>query len=162
MQKVVSNSSPLIHLAKIGRLELLKDYFRIVSIPEAVYKECVIDGKNREEVKLIRSAEWLKVIRVKDRKLVKLLQASLDEGESETIALSLEIGADLVLLDDYDAREKARLFGLKITGTIGVLLKAKKENGIKLLKQELRRLRETGFWIGDELEAKLLKEVGEL
>jgi hypothetical protein len=140
----------------------LKDYFRIVSIPEAVYKECVIDGKNREEVKLIRSAEWLKVIRVKDRKLVKLLQASLDEGESETIALSLEIGADLVLLDDYDAREKARLFGLKITGTIGVLLKAKKENGIKLLKQELRRLRETGFWIGDELEAKLLKEVGEL
>ena len=121
-----------------------------------------IDGKNREEVKLIRSAEWLKVIRVKDRKLVKLLQASLDEGESETIALSLEIGADLVLLDDYDAREKARLFGLKITGTIGVLLKAKKENGIKLLKQELRRLRETGFWIGDELEAKLLKEVGEL
>lgn len=140
----------------------MKDYFRIVSIPEAVYKECVIDGKNREEVKLIRSAEWLKVIRVKDRKLVKLLQASLDEGESETIALSLEIGADLVLLDDYDAREKARLFGLKITGTIGVLLKAKKENGIKLLKQELRRLRETGFWIGDELEAKLLKEVGEL
>jgi len=162
MQKVVSNSSPLIHLAKIGRLELLKDYFRIVSIPEAVYKECVMDGKNREEVKLIRSAEWLKVIRVKDRKLVKLLQASLDEGESETITLSLEIGADLVLLDDYDAREKARLFGLKITGTIGVLLKAKKENGIKLLKQELRRLRETGFWIGDELEAKLLKEVGKL
>ncbi len=162
MQKVVSNSSPLIHLAKIERLDLLKDYFEIVSIPEAVYRECIVDGKDREEVGLIKGAEWIKVIRVGNSKLVKLLRASLDEGESEAIALSLEVGADLVLLDDCGAREKARLFGLKITGTIGVLLKAKKENKIKLLGEELRRLRETGFWIGSELEARLLQEAGEL
>jgi predicted nucleic acid-binding protein len=162
MQKVVSNSSPLIHLAKIERLDLLKDYFGIISIPEAVYRECVVDGKNREEVELIRGAGWIKVIRVKNSKLVKLLWASLDEGESEAIALSLEVGADLVLLDDYDAREKARLFGLKITGTVGVLLRANKENKIRLLKEELRGLKKTGFWIGSELETRLLQEVGEL
>lgn len=107
MQKVVSNSSPIIHLAKIGKLELLKDYFQTIIIPDAVYKECVIEGLEREEVGLIKRADWFKVVQVKDKILVRLLQSQIDNGESEAIALSLEIGSDLILLDDYDAREKA-------------------------------------------------------
>ena len=103
MQRVVSNSSPLIHPAKIERTELLKEYFQAITIPEAVYKECVVEGKDREEVQLIKNASWIRVLRVADRKLVKLLRSSLDDGGSEAIALSLEIGADLVLLDDSDA-----------------------------------------------------------
>ena len=98
---------------------------------------------------------------IEDRKLVKLLRSSLDDGESEAIALSLEIGADLVLLDDSDARGKARLFGLEITGTVGILLRAKKEKKIEFLREDLRRLKETGFWIRDDLGMKLLEEVGE-
>jgi hypothetical protein len=96
-------------------------------------------------------------LEVKDKKLVKLLQSSLDDGESEAIALSLEIGADLILLDDSDAREKARLYGLSITGTIGILLRAKKDKKITSLKESLLKLRGTGFWINKSLETKLLK-----
>ncbi len=162
MQKVVSNSSPLIHLAKIGKIELLKDYFSIVSIPEAVYKECIVDGKNHLEVALLKKAGWLKISQVKDQRLVKLLQSNLDNGESEAITLSLEIDADLIVLDDSDAREKARLYGLKITGSIGILLKAKMDGKIHSLKEHLYKLRETGFRIGKELEIEFLKEAGEL
>ena len=161
MQKVVSNSSPIIHLAKIGTIELLKEYFQIITISEIVYSEYIVEGKDRREVELIKNADWIKVLQLKDRNLVRLLQSSLDNGESEAIALSLEIGADLILLDDSDAREKARLYGLKITGTIGILLRAKIDGKIVSLKEELKRLKETGFWISDKLEASLLKEVGE-
>ena len=61
MHKVVSNSSPIIHLSKIGKLELLKEYFQIVLIPEAVYRETVIEGKDRKEVEAIKNAGWIKV-----------------------------------------------------------------------------------------------------
>lgn len=162
MQKVISNSSPIIHLAKIEKLQLLHDCFRTITIPEAVYNECVSEGKGRDEVEGIKKAEWIKVLQVKDRKLVKLLQTSIDDGEAEAIALSLEIGADLILIDDSDAREKARLYGLKISGTIGILLRAKLEGKITSLKENLIKLKETGFRISDELITKALIEVNEI
>lgn len=161
MQRVVSNSSPIIHLTKIGRLNLLRDYFQEIVIPEAVYRECITEGKGRSEAELIKNADCIKRAQVKDNKLVKLLQSTLDDGESEAIALSLEIRASLILLDDSDAREKARLYGLKITGIIGILLRAKREGKVPSLKGELKRLKETGFWIAEDLEATLLSEVGE-
>lgn len=161
MPKVVSNSSPLIHLAKIGRLSLLKKFYENIFIPESVYIECVIEGKNREDAELIKNAEWIKLEKIKDDRLVKFLSAELDKGESETIVLSLEIGADLVLLDDYEARQKARLYGLKITGTLGILLRAKYEGQISSLKEEIIKLKNTGFRIRQDLEYKILKEAGE-
>lgn len=161
MQKVVSNSSPIIHLAKIGKLDLLKIYFQTIMVPESVYKEAVADAKQRQEVGIIKNADWIKVLEVKDKNLVKLLRIYLDEGESESIALSLQIGADLILLDDFDAREKARLYGIPITGTIGILLRAKKDNKITSLKETLSDLKRTGFWLSDSLTENLLKASGE-
>ena len=93
--EVVSNSSPIIHLSKIGRLDLLKFLFDTIKIPEAVYKECVIEGGYRPEVKIIRDAKWIKVVNIKDTNLTKLLKAEVDEGEAEAIALALEIGAEI-------------------------------------------------------------------
>jgi len=69
MQKVISNSSPLIHLSKMGYLGLLKDYFQRIVIPETVYKECIVEGKNREEVKILKEANWIEVRQTKDKKL---------------------------------------------------------------------------------------------
>ena len=94
-----------------------------------------MEGKERAEVALIRNTDWLKILQANDKKLVRLLQSSIDDGESEAITLALEIGADLILLDDSDAREKARLYGLEITGTIGILLRAKKKENYHLLKR---------------------------
>lgn len=159
--EIVSNSSPIIHLAKIGRLDLLQLLFDTIMIPRAVYRECVVEGGNRPEVELIKNAKWIRVIEVEDTNLVKLLKAQIDEGESETIALALEIGADVVLLDDYEAREKGKLFGLQITGTVGILLKARKEGLIKNLKKEIKNLQLSGFWLREKFIKEILKTVGE-
>jgi len=161
MQKVVSNSSPIIHLAKIGKLSLLREYFNTIMVPESVFKECVAEGKDRKEVEAIKKTEWIRVAEVQDKKLVKLLQSFLDDGESEAIALSLESGADLILLDDSDAREKARIYGITVTGTLGVLLRAKKDRKISSLKENIIKLRESGFWVSDFVEERLLEASGE-
>lgn len=162
MQKVVSNSSILIHLAKIDRLYLLKKFYNKIIIPEAVYKECFIEGNNREDAVLIKKSKWIEVNKIKDTRLARLLYTDLDKGEAEVIVLSIEISADFTLLDDYEARQKARLYGLKITGTLGVLLKAKYKREIKSLKDEIIKLKQTGFRISEQLEYKILKEAGEI
>lgn len=77
MPKAISNSSPLIHLAKIGRLSLLKCFWNEVIIPEAVYRECILEGGEREEVKALKEAEWLKVVNVKDRRMLNYLVQKL-------------------------------------------------------------------------------------
>ncbi len=156
------NSSPLIHLAKVGKLELLKDYFTEILIPEAVYRECVVDGKDREDAKRIESASWIRVVDIKNIDLKKALNTVLDEGEYEAIVLALQESADLILLDDYEARELARTYGLKITGTIGLLIKAKYEGDISSIGEMLKKLRRTGFWLSDDLYTKILRDEGEL
>lgn len=162
MPAMVSNSSPLIHLAKIWKLGLLREYYEQIVIPEAVFRECVAEGGDRSEAAMIGNAEWIIVKDVADRNLVKLLKTALDEGESEAIAIALEEKAELVLLDDSDAREKARLYGLRITGVIGVLLRAKKDGKIDSLKDCLSELRQSGFRIRGSLEEHLLREAGEI
>jgi len=161
MQKVISNSSVLIHPAKINELSLLKEYYQTITIPAKVQKECIFEGEYRKEAALIKGADWINVEDVKDQNLAKLLRATLDDGEAEAIALAVETGADLILLDDSDAREKARLYGLRITGIVGILLRAKLDGRIVSLKEKLIMLKETGFWIGAELEAVLLGEANE-
>lgn len=85
MQKVVSNSSPLIHLAKIGKLDLLRSFFSEVLVPEAVYKECVVEGKGKDDATKISKAKWIRVRKIKDEKLKRALMVELDEGEAEAI-----------------------------------------------------------------------------
>jgi len=162
LPKVISNSSPLIHLAKLGQLNLLRQFFNEILVPEAVHKECVIEGKDREDAKAIEKAEWIKVLSIKDKSLKKALTMTLDEGEAEAIVLALERAADLILLDDYEAREVARNYRLNITGVVGILIRAKGEGKIGSLKEELEELKETGFWINEDLCTGALREADEL
>jgi hypothetical protein len=85
----------------------------------------------------------------------------VDRGEAEAIALALETRSSLILLDDADAREKARLYHLKMTGLLGILLRAKKSGKIASLSEKLDMLRSTGFWLSVDLTDRLLREVGE-
>lgn len=156
------DSSPLIHLARIGELELLRDIFEEVFVPEAVFRECVIEGSDRDDAGKIKAASWIHITKIKDIELKKALNASLDEGESEAIVLALQEKADIILLDDYDAREFARIYGLKITGIIGILLKAKYTGRISSLSLILENLKETGFWLNEDLRSQILSDAGEL
>ena len=160
-RSIVSHSSPIIHLAKIDQLGLLTDFFGELIIPPAVYEECIVDGKGRPEVARIKQASWLRVVEVTNRNLVTLLNAEVDRGEAKAIALALETQASLILLDDAEAREKARLYHLKMTGLLGILLRARKSGKIQSLAENLDALRHSGFWLNARLTDCLLREVGE-
>jgi len=86
----------------------------------------------------------------------------LHEGESETIALAVQLTTDVVFLEESEARRTARVYGLNITGVIGILIRARREGRIPSLQEELDRLRnDAGFWIGDDIYKKALHASGE-
>ena len=166
MPGAVSDASTLIHLALLGRLELMREFYDEVLIPPAVWKEVVEQGHGRagaREVEEAARSGWLKVEAPTNELLLRLLKRDLDDGEAEAIALTVEREAEVVLLDESHARRRAGVYGLPKTGIVGLLIRAKREGKIALLRQELDRLRhDAGFWISDELYRQALKAVGEL
>lgn len=165
MGLVVSDTSTLIHLAAIDRLALLETFFGNVTIPPGVWREVVEQGQGKvgtSEVKEARRAGWIEVAEVTDVAFLRLLKRDLDDGEAQMIALAVEQGADLVLLDEADARATADLYELSKTGVIGLLIRAKQEGYIDLLKPELDRLlHQGGFWIEESLYHRVLDAVEE-
>lgn len=163
---VVSNSSPIIHLAKIGKLNLLNLLFKEIIIPKEVFNEIVVRGKEEKfsEVLIIEEAMekgWIKLKEIElDKKMLKFAP-ELDKGEIEVISLARRINASLVLIDDAAARKVSESFGLDSKGTVYVLLKAYKNKfiSIKETKELINKLILTGFRISSELYAKLLKEL---
>lgn len=130
---IVSNASLLINLSRIEKLDLLHDLYEEVIIPEGVWHEVVIEGVGQPGAETIGSAVWIKRRAVKNRELVQALRQELDAGEAEAIALSLEIGAELLLMDEHWGREVARHFNLRYSGLIGVLIEAKHKGFINTI-----------------------------
>lgn len=163
MPLVISNSSPIINLAIIGRLDLIRKFWGKIYIPEVVWQEVVIDGKDREEVDTIKEADWIIVEKVQDNNLVIALEQDLDKGEAEAIVLAIEKEADIVLIDESDAREVADIYGINKTGVLGILIMAKLRNEISSLKAEIDNLqKKANFWLKDSLIEGALEKVGEL
>ena len=158
---VVSNTSPILNLALIDRLSLIKEQFDTVAIPRGVLKELRID-ENLPGSKNIRDgldAKWLQVEEIHDSAIVRILKRELDSGEAEAITLALETRAQWVLLDESEARRIAKDLGLKVTGVLGILLRACRQKRIPSLRTEMERLREkAGFFIADHLIEDLLKQ----
>ncbi|MBS3816807.1 MAG: DUF3368 domain-containing protein [Candidatus Thermoplasmatota archaeon] len=164
MPKVVSNSSPLIHLSKIDLLPILDELFDEIIVPEAVYEECVVQGGDRDDATTIEKTDWIKIksIEKENLHLKRAFLKDVDEGESEAIVLALQESADLILLDEYDARELARNHDLNITGVIGILLEAKSLGKLENAKNHLENLSESGFWIDDELYKKVSDQLDKM
>jgi len=97
--KVVSNSTPLIALARIGRFGILQELFGELMIPTAVYTEIATHGKERAGSDELQNAHWIQCYQVSNHALVTFLKISLDDGEAEAIALAQEMGADLIEQD---------------------------------------------------------------
>lgn len=157
---VVADSSCLIALSSIGRLELLREFYKKIYIPEAVYEEVVIQGSNRtgaEEVKKA-SSRWIKRTSIVNVGEVEALQFSLDIGEAETIVLAREISADLIILDNSEPRNTAKFFGFKVIGTLGILKEASKRGIIEDLRKVLNDLKNKGFWVSDRVYKRILGE----
>lgn len=159
MPKIVSNTTPLISLMKISRLEILQKIYSEIIVPDAVYEE-VEAGKHKKFYQDLSKIEWIKIKSIKDKLSVDYF-LDLDAGEAEAIILASEIGADLIILDEKLGRYHAKHAGIKITGTIGVLVKAKKLGLIPKLKPLLKELTQKDVWISDKLISHICKTVDE-
>lgn len=159
---VVSNSSPLINLARIGKLTLLRELFGVLIVPDAVWQEVVVEGAGQPGADEVRAAEWIQRQAVMNTQLVQALQQDLDAGEAEAIALSLELGADLLLMDENLGRQTARHLGLRYVGLIGALVMAKRRALISAVKPHLDLLRDiAGFRVDAALYDHVLKDQSE-
>ena len=161
----VCDSSVLIHLAAIGQFGLLQRFFDTIVIPPAVWREVVEEGQGMSGSR--ETAEGVQAGRVAiqapaDRSLVSILARELHPGEAEALAPAAGGCGDIALVDETDARRAADSLGPRKTGTVGLLMRARREGSVTSLGAELERLRgEGGFRIDDDLYHLALASVGE-
>src|SRR5688572_11772087 len=161
---VASDTSPISNLAIIGRLNLLRIQFREIWIPRAVQTELdqLAHAAAVKEIQQALREGWIKARVLRDDTVARLLKVTLDPGEAETIALGLELSAELILLDERDGRGAAERAGLHVTGVLGVLLEAKRTGTIRMLKPEIEILRtKARFFISAHLEQEVLRNARE-
>lgn len=155
----MSNSTPLINLARIGRSDLLKRCFERVYIAPAVFEEVIVEGKRqgRKEVAVLEEliSEGFIEVKKPGTQLAKI--ASLHLGENESISLCKEISADCIIVDDREAVEAAKLLGLKPMRTTALMLFCLKQGAIDFdeLQNLLLMLSEGGYF----LDAKTYEEI---
>jgi len=154
MRKIVSNTTPIISLLKVEKLEILRHLYGKIYIPLEVYRE-IEAGKNKEYYVDLAKIEWIKIAKVENEKSL-LFFLDLDKGEAEALVLANEIDADLIILDEALGRFHAKHIGLKVTGTIGILLKAKEKGIINEVKPLLNQLVQKGIWLSDNLINQIL------
>lgn len=159
---VVSDASPLISLAIVGHLEVLRHLYERVVVPEAVYQEITGSGPELPGASEVQALEWIVSQPVQDDVVVRALQGELDHGEAEAIALAVELHADLVLIDERRARAVATRLGLNVVGVLGVLVEAKHRALVPRLKPVVDALiTRAGVWVTQQLYERVLRAAGE-
>lgn len=148
---IVSNTTPISNLIQLDLIGMLEKLFGEISIPEAVVTE--LDegddflGNWREKCSGI-----IKIVAVQPDPIIEQLLLNLHPGEAEALALAVRLKAKIFLCDDMDARKFAHIHGIKVTGTIGILLKGKLSGYIDEISPYLENLRNNlHFWFTDEL-----------
>jgi len=160
---VVSNSSPLIWLAKIGKLMLLKAIFGQVMIPRRVYEEAALESQSADSILIRRAVEEEGWMRVSDEVIeeagVLAERAGIHLGEAEAILLAQELGAELII-DEREGSATARILGVRPIGTITVLLLALSRAQLTLedFRECLSSLVAVGFWLSVDVYNEALKE----
>ena len=156
---IVCDTSPITNLLQIGQLNILHSLFKQIVIPESVYNELMYYEDQKNE---IERRSWIIVKSVKNFKKLELLELQLDKGEAEAIVLAEELSADMIVIDERKGRKIATEYGLRIIGLLGILISAKREGYIDLLKPYLEKLVfDVGFRINKNLYQRVLQEVDE-
>lgn len=154
---VVPDAGPLIYLAGAGKLDLLRVLYRRVVVPRVVYAEVVVAGAGFVGSAEVAAADW---IEVQDVAPDPILTDVLDAGEAAAIPLAERLGA-VLLCDDGEARIIARRRGLAVVGTLGVLLRAKREGLLDLVAPVVERMTDLGMFVSAPLLAEVLLVAGE-
>jgi predicted nucleic acid-binding protein len=158
---IVADAGPLIGLARIDQLVLLRSLFSAVIVPQLVFVECVQAAGKPGAIAIRKAAEvgWL-TVRPSQAGVEVLRPANLGIGEVAAIALALEL-ASMVLMDDKLARVFARRAGLTVIGTGGILLAAKATRLIPSVRPALTQLLSGGYYLSDALVKRILELAGE-
>ena len=143
---VIADTSCLISLKRIDQLELLNALYKEVNITKEIALEF---GEPLPP--------WVKVVGVKDAHYMKLLQNQLDLGEASALALGLELGNVLLILDDLKGRKEAMRLGFDVTGTLGILLKAKQKGLLTSVRHQIEKLTAMGFRVSPRVQEQLLR-----
>jgi predicted nucleic acid-binding protein len=151
---VVSDTTPLSSLILINRFYLLKEIFQFVLIPTEVAAELNHISYFKSAIEVNNS--WINIVDVTNKSKKAELMLVLDEGESAAIALAIEQNANLLLIDERKGKAIAENIGIHTTGTLGILLQAKRNGLIKEIKNDLYKLRQHNFWISDQLIKEFL------
>jgi predicted nucleic acid-binding protein len=159
---VVSNTSPIVNLAAIGALDLLRKLYGTVLIPPAVYAEICSAPMDVPGAAVVRQRTWIQPAEFKPDALTLALSERLHPGEAEAIALASHLSADLLLLDERRARKTALRMRIPILGVLGCLIEAKRLGHVPSVKPLLQALKDTaGFHLADDLAASVLERAGE-
>ena len=157
---VIANTTPIIALALIGKLDLLKQLYGEIIIPIDVQAEVLSGGTTGVGVAELQRSSWIRVTTLTDPTRADLL-SDLDRGEAEVIALAQELNAGLIIIDERLARQHAKRLGLKLTGTLGILLESKQKGLVAAVKPLVDQLLQGGIRLGDALIAETLRLAGE-
>ncbi|MBI4879918.1 MAG: DUF3368 domain-containing protein [Planctomycetes bacterium] len=158
---VVSNTGPIIALAVVGRLDLLAKLYGRLLVPDAVWRETVIQGESLPGSRELRAADWVERVQL-ERPPDSLLSEDFGAGEAEAITLASRRGASLLLIDDLRARRVAVLaYGLRVRGVVGTVVSARRHELVSAVGPLLRAIRESGYYIADWLIDFACREVGE-
>jgi uncharacterized protein len=159
---VVSDASPVILLSRLGLLDLLPELYDRVVIPRAVFHEVVVQGAGLPGSQELRDAEWLNLLdHDPDSLLLRGLTAELGPGEAAALSLATSVQADLVLIDERQGRLVAQRLGLKVKGTVGVLVAARQQGFLPQLRPLLDELVRQGARLSPALRLRALGLVGE-
>lgn len=156
---IVVDAGPLISLARIGRLDLLPALFEEILVPPAVYQE-VTNDDSLAGAATLASADWLKLTEVPDRRNVERLSSWLDAGEAEVLVLARDLGATAAI-DERRGRRLAADLGIPHTGTVGILLLAKRRGLIPSVKPLLDQLGAKGIRLSARLYQEACRLAGE-
>ena len=155
--KVYSNTTPLLAFASIERFDILQSVHGELHVVESVKREC--QAGLPIMVPNLMKLDWVCLVDGPQEADGRFL--ALDAGERDTISEALRNKADLVLIDERLGRNLAEYYGLRVVGTLGTLLKAKKMGIISEFLPAVRALQEHGFWYAENLVRRLANDVGE-
>jgi predicted nucleic acid-binding protein len=161
-KKVIVNSTPLIALSSIGKLHLLRDIYGTITIPNSVFEEISVKDDSICRETLLLNSDWIRVENIQNEMAKSMFQSNLHAGEVEVMILAKETDADLVIIDDLNAKKHAKYLKLNVTGTLGVILKAKQLGLVSNVKPLLYALKSNHIYISDKLILMCLKQAGEL
>ena len=153
--KTIANTSPLLYLHQVGHLDLLKHLYQRVIIPRAVQQELQVGQERGVNVPVPSSIEYIQILNPDNPALIPNV-TDLGQGEAEVIALGIQYPGSLIILDDQLGRKIAKLNNLKYTGTLGVLIKAKRKGHLTTITPILKELRNQGMWLSDRVVNDIL------